>query len=751
MKEKAKRFFKNPLGIGLCCLVGSLVMSFGAQLVNTSGYSVQVTSGVADMDQFYAEQYKDATAKPLRLMTVGAKKDGMVNAKMAYDLYLPKGVSAENPAPAVALTHGYLNSKEFEEGFAIELARRGYVVFAYDQYDHGDSTWDTPSAFNFYVWSAYDAVEFLAAQDYVMTAADGTKMIGVSGHSMGGFSSEIAVAWDQLNLDMGVYSHPKTVAVLAQGADFRYVDAYVAGYSGGAYANTYATYKSRTAGALQGEYDEFFFDNSGKGKGNVIEKDYASDKVGYGMLGLTKPGESNKFYQVDPATGTALTDEITDLTGNYGERIIYKVAGDHPYNTWSPQAASCIIDFFNHAFEHQTALHGSTAGLEAYGINPKDGSHQIWWIKEVFTGIGMLMVLAAVLCGLIGLVNVPVFRLACTDATLIPEVEPTSKPRKAIGTGLTIFSILLSGFMIPALMSPGGNAANAAMLTTILDVFMYASFAAALILALVAGIFKAAKKDGSKELVRPAGGALLISVIALALRWLINDGTGYVLNSTNRWFNAPSVNTIAFWAVASGLLALIFALISHFFVNPNRTVAHLGLKASWKQVGVSLLNAIVVSGVICAFVWIISLIFNVDFRMYTYAIKTVNGGAFLSALHYLPFFFLFYFCSGISLAVATAGKKGWKADAIAVAIEVLPCALFLVYQYTILMTTGVAPFPNFDLNGILVQGLIWTLIFLAIYQRRSLEKNGNIWNGVFLNTIFFTFLTLGNTCLYLLK
>ena len=94
-------------------------MSFGAQLVNTSGYSVQVTSGVADMDQFYAEQYKDATAKPLRLMTVGAKKDGMVNAKMAYDLYLPKGVSAENPAPAVALTHGYLNSKEFEEGFAV--------------------------------------------------------------------------------------------------------------------------------------------------------------------------------------------------------------------------------------------------------------------------------------------------------------------------------------------------------------------------------------------------------------------------------------------------------------------------------------------------------------------------------------------------------------------------------------------------------------------------------------------------------
>ncbi len=749
MNEKAKRFFKNPLGIGACCLVAAVITSFAAQLVNTSGYSVKVTSGVADIDALYSKTYESASVKPFRL-SIGEKKDGMVNAKMAYDLYIPKGVDSSHPAPAVALTHGYLNSKEFESGVALELARRGYVVMAYDQYDHGDSTWDTPSQFNFYVWSAYDAMEYLYAQDYVLKNSDGKAMIGLSGHSMGGFSSEIAVAWDQLNIDMGVYSSPKVTTMLAQGADFRYVDGYVSAYSGGAYAATYATYKSRTCGTLQGQYDEFFFDNSGKNKGTVIEKNYATDKVGYSMLGLTSAGEPNKFYQVDPSTNTALTTENTDLSADYGERIIYEVAGDHPYNTWSPQATSCIVDFFNHGFEHQTKLAGLN-DLNTY-VTIKDGSKQIWWLKEVFTCLGLIAVMAAVLCGLLGLSNVPFFRLANTEASLIPPVEPASKPQKAIGIGFMLFSLLISMFMIPAFLAPGSYPTQIVTMTTMMDVVMYSGIGAAIVLGLVAIVMRASeKKEASLKLIRPAGGALLISVVAFALRWLLNDGTNYILNSTNRYFNAPSVNSIAFWAMASGLFALIFALISHFFLNPNRTAAHLGLKASWKSVGVSLVKAIVISGVICGFTWLIQLIFNTDFRVYTYAIKTVNGAAFVSSLRYLPFFFLFYFCAGISIAVATAGKKGWKADLLAVALEVVPSALFLLYQYGILYTTGTAPFVNCALDGILVQGLIITLAGLAIYQRRSLEKSGNLWSGVFLNTIFFTFLTLANTTLYNLK
>jgi len=48
-------------------------------------------------------------------------------------LYIPKGVTAKNPAPGIVAIHGYINSRETQDGFAIEFARRGYVVLAPDQ------------------------------------------------------------------------------------------------------------------------------------------------------------------------------------------------------------------------------------------------------------------------------------------------------------------------------------------------------------------------------------------------------------------------------------------------------------------------------------------------------------------------------------------------------------------------------------------------------------------------------------------
>ena len=59
--------------------------------------------------------------------------------KLSGLLYMPKGAGADNPRPTVIVTHGYLNSAEMQDANAIELSRRGYVVLALDQYDHGHS------------------------------------------------------------------------------------------------------------------------------------------------------------------------------------------------------------------------------------------------------------------------------------------------------------------------------------------------------------------------------------------------------------------------------------------------------------------------------------------------------------------------------------------------------------------------------------------------------------------------------------
>ena len=50
----------------------------------------------------------------------------------------------QTPAPGILAVHGYINSRETQDGFAIEFARRGYVVLALDQTGHGYS--DPPAS-----------------------------------------------------------------------------------------------------------------------------------------------------------------------------------------------------------------------------------------------------------------------------------------------------------------------------------------------------------------------------------------------------------------------------------------------------------------------------------------------------------------------------------------------------------------------------------------------------------------------------
>ena len=59
-------------------------------------------------------------------------------------LYRPESATAATPAPGILAVHGYINSRETQSGFAIEFARRGFVVLALDQTGHGYSA---PPAF----------------------------------------------------------------------------------------------------------------------------------------------------------------------------------------------------------------------------------------------------------------------------------------------------------------------------------------------------------------------------------------------------------------------------------------------------------------------------------------------------------------------------------------------------------------------------------------------------------------------------
>ena len=108
---------------------------------------------------------------------------GAGGTMMSGLLYIPQGVTSKNPAPGILAIHGYINSRETQDVFAIEFARRGYVVLALDQTGHGFS--DPPAFSNGF--GGPDGLRYLRSLEFV-----DPNNIGIEGHSMGGYATVCA-------------------------------------------------------------------------------------------------------------------------------------------------------------------------------------------------------------------------------------------------------------------------------------------------------------------------------------------------------------------------------------------------------------------------------------------------------------------------------------------------------------------------------------------------------------------------------
>src|SRR5260370_41133308 len=81
--------------------------------------------------------YLTQTSGGIRIQDVRFK--GAKGNTMSALLYIPPNATAQTPAPGILAVHGYITSRETQSGFAIEFARRGYVVLDLDQTGHGYS------------------------------------------------------------------------------------------------------------------------------------------------------------------------------------------------------------------------------------------------------------------------------------------------------------------------------------------------------------------------------------------------------------------------------------------------------------------------------------------------------------------------------------------------------------------------------------------------------------------------------------
>lgn len=260
------------------------------------------------------------TIKDVRFMgTNGIQMSGL--------LYIPKGVITTDatgatkvtPAPGILAIHGYINSRETQDGFAIEFARRGYIVLALDQTGHGYS--EGPAFANGF--GGPDGLAYLHSLNIV----DPTN-IGISGHSMGGWAAVVA----------------------AQILPNFYKSIVLEGSSTGTFGGNPgdATFP-HNLGLIYSKYDEFaplmweipIALNAGSGP--KLEAQFAT----------TSPVEPNKLY-----------GSIADGTARYW----YQPNTNHPGDTFSTEAIGDAVDWF------QKTLTGGSS------LPP---ANQVWIWKEI--------------------------------------------------------------------------------------------------------------------------------------------------------------------------------------------------------------------------------------------------------------------------------------------------------------------------------------------------------------------------------
>ena len=136
--------------------------------------------------------------------------------------------------------------------------------------------------------------------------------------------------------------------------------------------------------------------------------------------------------------------------------------------------------------------------------------------------------------------------------------------------------------------------------------------------------------------------------------------------------------------------------------------------------------------------------------MWVYAIKSFEWHHFVSFLKYVPVYFVYYFINSVVVTSNTKNVKGWKGMLYAIALNIGGLVLLLAWQYGKLFVTGVAAYPGLALEGILLFGLVPSLLVAAIFARKFYEKTNNVWTSAFFNTFLFTMIAIANTAVYLL-
>ena len=664
-------------------------------------------------------------------------------------MYIPKSAlendglgNYTSPRPAVVLSHGYLNSNQMQDPNAIELSRRGFVVFSMDMYGHGNS--DLPNATDDPTGTgatlgAIDAYEYLLTLPYV----DHTR-IGLAAHSMGGMNTGNAVALEagflteedalleMLHSELGAAVTAEDVAaqdpdavaarlsekeqgiyearkaeILEEYAVRPFAELFIG--SGPGFAALAQSHEVEVAGVtvwrdLQanvgvniGMYEEnawLMFGANADGINNasqIPETTLARQLFGTG----DETVQRRTWYALNLSDTT--TQARSTLLGGFDElsaqdealrqaiadrsaRVITQPYEVHAGNHFSLSTTAFVVDFFSTVMNYNN-------GELAQGAAALSSSSAIWPVKEFANGIALAAMLTLVYPLFMILLNAPFF----ASLRGAPAVATLSRRDKGFWAINAVLVLAPAATLIPFFMLGGAPTTYA----------------------------------GNK-------GPIAWSAL----------------------FSQEMSTRMMVWAVLNGLIALALLAVNHLAQRKDGLsfARRYGLTIAPRALGKALLLAlclfacVYLTVVFCSFFFALS-----DVRLWVMAGRVMTAEQFGTWAGYLLFFLVFYLVNSM---VVNSGRMKDMSDgknlALCAVINGLGITLMELFNYLYLVIQGHLVWydigQDFFLTIVVVYPLVVVLPLAAIYARKMYQRTGSVWPGALFNTLVFTWFVVVNTC-----
>lgn len=690
--SKRKVWYRSAAFIVACVALGVIVLSsISGYLFESTGGSVIIKDGTltkADTDQYNRTQPLNGTSYTIDDPTVS----------ISYTMYKPKEASATNQLPVVFVLPGFTRTKATMSQYAIELTRRGAVVFTIDPGSQGATT--------------YGGYQYDVDNDEYVLDADGNKT--QNSYSVARSGMGYLLQYVYLNIDdydfidrdrIGLVGHSAgggdATKLAADFAGSTYSESivkavYISGYIKTSAASVF--YQLRANAALSyAKYDEGSFR-------------YQDENQAYEVIALRFINEVNsKTASANGVYDAFIEDQdYGDMsTGTY--RVIHHEDINHCFEMYDPTSITNTTSFFREALQMNTTI---------------EDSSQVWFGQELSNGIALVggfMLVVALLY------------LICTYVPFMKSLAAAGAKRmedeRVIREQYTSDVYVRAGTRETRRFR-GFNKRLLFWLPTILT-------------AIIACLDYVPLARLSMDLFPDAAGNVYTFYFPARM-----------MNAVFMWAIVNGSIGLVIWVLTTLFENLYYIVYAKVTGKPNR--------ADWskfKGLAVKPLDLLKSLGmaVVLFFVFygVLQLMYSTthqDWRFLLISASPLQGRFLVTWLIYLAGFYIFYLSNSIrvNLGIAREGYKEWKVILIGALANSLGLVFILIINYFVYFKTGTVFYGYYSATDASEMWLYINMVFslapmmflLPILNRLAYRKTGNVYSGALLWCMIFIMMSL---------